>query len=304
MRQPFIRKVSTALLHAISQLSVLWRRHQKFRVLLKLFGGQPGWCSGWRREGVRLPWGTETDASDGKREDRAMCKININVCMRNKNTINTLHLIRAIVFAIYLLYFCSLIIYITRLVFLNLFSTDVSCRTIHFAAVIMWNPTTVGLIKDYFVLSYALVGSNEKNVKGCKSRDEIETEAGLDLYLQGSGEASLWDGALGLLPAANPVAWITLMCCWPSSSTDPEFWRNCEGPARREEGCSRYGEAKGVPSSWLSGVDFPSAVWGLFFLLSQVFCVSRWVGVGGGRGKDSVSCQLLLGWPHSGSSVS
>lgn len=107
----------------------------------------------------------------------------------------------------------------------------------------------MGLIKDYFVLSYALVGSNEKNVKGCKSRDEIETEAGLDLYLQGSGEASLWDGALGLLPAANPVAWITLMCCWPSSSTDPEFWRNCEGPARREEGCSRYGEAKGVPSS-------------------------------------------------------
>lgn len=51
---------------------------------------------------------------------------------------------------------------------------------------------------------------------------------GLGEDLEGKGEVSLWDftTARGLLLAADPVAWITLICCWPSSSVVLELWRN------------------------------------------------------------------------------
>lgn len=64
---------------------------------------------------------------------------------------------------------------------------------------------------------------------------ELEKAMGLGEDLDGRGEASLWDCARGLLLAANPVAWMTLMCCWLSSSAVLELWRNgtvdCDRPA-------------------------------------------------------------------------
>lgn len=69
---------------------------------------------------------------------------------------------------------------------------------------------------------------------------ELE-KMGLGEDVEGKGEASLWDctAARGLLLAANPVAWMTLICCWPSSSAVLELWRNsavdCGAPAGWEE---------------------------------------------------------------------
>lgn len=55
---------------------------------------------------------------------------------------------------------------------------------------------------------------------------ELEKDMGLGEDLESRGEASLWDCAEGLLLAASPVAWMTLMCFWPPSSAVLELWRN------------------------------------------------------------------------------
>lgn len=147
------------------------------------------------------------------------------------------------------------------------------------------------------------------DMEGGKCLGEEEKGIILGDDLEGKGEDSLWECAKELLPAASFVVWITLMCCLPSSSAVLGLWRNSAvdwgRPAGWEEDWKRYEEVKGTlsPCSWLSWVEFPSAVQGLFFLLSQVFCVSRWVGGWGKQGEDSMSCQLLLREPHSGSSV-
>lgn len=54
---------------------------------------------------------------------------------------------------------------------------------------------------------------------------------------EGKGGTSPWDctPARGLLLAADPVAWMTLICCWPLSFAVVELWRNstadCVSPA-------------------------------------------------------------------------
>lgn len=56
----------------------------------------------------------------------------------------------------------------------------------------------------------------------CFDESEKETELGEDL--EGTGQVSLWDCAKGL--TASPVACMTLMCCWLSSSEFLGLWRN------------------------------------------------------------------------------
>lgn len=68
--------------------------------------------------------------------------------------------------------------------------------------------------------------------EGGKCLGELEKDVGLGEDLEGRGETSMWDCVKGLLLlllllAASPVAWMTLMCCWPASSTAVlELWRN------------------------------------------------------------------------------
>lgn len=130
-------------------------------------------------------------------------------------------------------------------------------------------------------------GLGEEETGLCFGEDERERCFG-ELE-KGKGEASLWDCARGLLLAANPVAWMTLMCFWLSSSAVLQFWRNsaedCGRPAGWDEDWRRYEELRETMSRWLSWVEFPSAEEGLFFLFSEVFCVSRWVGGWGKMGR-------------------
>lgn len=66
-----------------------------------------------------------------------------------------------------------------------------------------------------------------------------KTSLGMDP--KGKGEAPPWDctTAIGVLLAANPVAWMTLMCCWPSSSAVLELCRkrvaDCGAPAGQDD---------------------------------------------------------------------
>lgn len=66
-------------------------------------------------------------------------------------------------------------------------------------------------------------------VEGGKCLGEEERENGLGEDLGVRGEASLWDCATavrGLLLAASPVAWMTLVCCLPSSSLVLGLWNS------------------------------------------------------------------------------
>lgn len=124
-----------------------------------------------------------------------------------------------------------------------------------------------------------------------KCLGEVENEVGL-------GGVFPWDCAEALLLPANPAAWMTLICCWPSSSALLEHCRNravgWSQPAGREEAWRLCEGVKGTVSQGLF-----TAVAGVLFLLSEVFCVCRWVGGWRKRGEDSMSCQLLLREPHS-----
>lgn len=64
------------------------------------------------------------------------------------------------------------------------------------------------------------------DVKVSKCFDELEEEMGLGEDLKGRGPASLWDCGKGLVLTATPVACMTLMCCWPSSSEVLGLWKN------------------------------------------------------------------------------
>lgn len=70
------------------------------------------------------------------------------------------------------------------------------------------------------------LGEEEKG-KCLGEEDERENGLGEDLGVR--GEASLWDCAAtagGLLLAASPVAWMTLVCCLPSSSLVLGLWNS------------------------------------------------------------------------------
>lgn len=64
------------------------------------------------------------------------------------------------------------------------------------------------------------------DVKVAKCFDELEKEMGLGEDLKGRGQAALWDCGKGLLLTASPVACMTLVCCWHSSSEVLGLWRN------------------------------------------------------------------------------
>lgn len=59
-----------------------------------------------------------------------------------------------------------------------------------------------------------------------KCLDELEKEIEMGEDLDGREQASLWDFAKRLLLIVSPVAWMTLMCCWRSSSKVRGLWRN------------------------------------------------------------------------------
>lgn len=85
-----------------------------------------------------------------------------------------------------------------------------------------------------------------------------------------SGDTALRPGARGLPPAASPVAWMTLMCCWLSSSPGRRLWGKDTAAAwGRSEG------PEGPTSRRPSGAWLPSAEGGLFLLLGEASCVSR-----------------------------